>query len=362
MGRINLFVGTEKGAFILSSDEARDAWDVRGPLLKGWKVQELQLDARQEPPVLWAAVSHFIYGPSIRRSSDLGDTWEEIEHGPHYAVDAPGKLRAIWTVTPGRPAEPEVLYAGVADAGLFVSKDGGEHWEELKGLSEHDTRDGWSPGAGGLCCHTILLDPANRNRMWAGISAVGVFRSDDRGQTWTTRNHGLEQVLEDKSHSDIGFCIHRMVMDPDDPMRLFQQNHRGVFRSADGGDSWERIEQGLPSASQFGFPMVMSPSDGNTLFIVPQESDEYRFAPDGQLTVFRTTDAGDSWEPQRNGLPENTYVGVLRQAMAVDSCEDFGIYFGTSAGNIFYSRDNGESWQMMPVQLPRIYGISSATI
>ena len=357
MAQILLMVGTQKGAFLLASDERRETWQVTGPLLKGWSVFDLALD-RRSTPAMYAAVGHFVYGPAIHISKDLGRTWQQVEHPPKY--ESNHTLNNVWCVVPGRESEPGVLYAGVDEAGLFVSRDSGWHWENLSGLSDHRTREEWCPGNGGLCCHSVLLDPSNENRMWAGISAVGVFRTDDGGQTWEASNDGLEIIVEGKTHKDIGTCVHRMVLDPANPERLFQQNHRGVFRSTDGGKKWDRIENGIPN--NFGFPMVMLPGDSNTLYIVPQESDEFRFASDGRLTVYRTADGGDSWTPLRSGLPENAYVGVLRQAMAADSLESPGVYFGTTGGQIFYSRDGGERWETIPCALPRISSVSVAIL
>jgi photosystem II stability/assembly factor-like uncharacterized protein len=359
MAKIILMAGTEKGAFLLQSDTRREKWEIKGPILKGWKIFDLQLDSRKQP-VMYAAVNHFVYGAGIHISRDLGKTWRQLENGPRYDRESQSKLKDIWCIVPGPADEPDVLYAGVAEAGLFISRDGGRRWEELKGLSEHRTRSEWEGGLGGLCCHTVLLDPANKNRMWVAISAVGVFRSDDGGKTWNVKNDGLVFAVEAKTHKEIGSCVHRLVLDPLNPDRLYQQNHRGVFRSSNGGDSWKKIEKGLPA--NFGFPMVMSPHNTQTLFIVPQESDEYRFAKDGKLAVYRTTDGGDSWHPLRKGLPDNSYTGVMRQAMAADTLEQCGVYFGTSGGQIFYSRDNGEAWHAMPCHLPRILSLSTAMI
>ncbi|MFA6242815.1 MAG: hypothetical protein WC655_17885 [Candidatus Hydrogenedentales bacterium] len=357
MAQILLMVGTQKGAFMISSDERRTTWEVRGPLLKGWSVFDIALDQRGTP-AMYAGVGHFVYGPAVHISHDLGKTWQQVEDAPKY--ESTHKLSNVWCIEPGRSNEPGVLYAGVDEAGIFVSRDSGLHWEELPGLSNHPTRDEWSPGAGGLCCHSILLDPRDINRMWVGISAVGVFRTDDAGKTWMSSNDGLEIVCAGETHKDIGTCVHHMVIDPRNPDRLFQQNHRGLFRSLNGGDTWERIENGIPN--NFGFPMVMLPNDSATLYIVPQESDEFRFAADGRLTVYRTTNGGNSWHPLRNGLPFNAYVGVLRQAMAADSCDEPGVYFGTTGGQIFYSRDGGGKWEAMSCALPRINSVRVAVI
>jgi photosystem II stability/assembly factor-like uncharacterized protein len=359
MAKVVVFVGTEKGAFLLSSDENRKKWEIEGPILAGWKVFHLQLDQRREVK-LYASVNSYVYGPAIYVSKDLGKNWQQIENGPRYAEDAPGKLNNIWCVEPGRENEPEVLYAGVADAGLFISRDGGQNWTELKDIAHHRTRSEWMPGNGGLCCHAILVDPYNKNRMWVAISAVGVFRSDDGGKSFAIKNDGLEIAIEAKTYKNIGSCVHRLVMDPRNPNRLFQQNHRGVFRSTNGGDSWERIENGLPS--NFGFPIAINPTNPDTLFIIPLQSDEYRVPNHGELAVYRSTNGGDSWRPLKNGLPSHCYAGVLRQSMATDTMPDCGIYFGTSGGQIYYSRNNGENWQLMPGLFPRISSITTAVI
>ena len=360
MSQVLVMVGTQKGAFFCWSDEARRSWRVEGPLLKGWEVNDLQLDLRGGGPVVWAAVGHHVYGATVQHSRDLGRTWTQVENGPRYAEDAGRTLERVWTVVPGRQDEPEVLWAGVAEAGLFESRDGGESWREVPGLNEHPTRPSWQPGAGGLCAHTVLLDPVDDRRMWVGISAVGVFRSDDGGESWQVRNEGLPIAVPDKDHPEVGSCVHKMVVAPDRPSRLYQQNHQGVFRSDDGGDAWERIEDGLPS--RFGFPIALHPDDSKTLYVLPLESEEYRFFPDGRMTVYRSRDGGDSWQPLTSGLPADGYTGVLRNAMAVDGLGPCGIYFGTTGGQLFASHDEGESWQAMPGLLPRIASVTAAVL
>ena len=368
MPRILVMVGTRKGAFFLWSDEARRDWRVEGPLIKGWEVGSLTLDRRGDP-ALFAGVGHFVYGPTLQVSRDFGATWQQIEHGPRYGDGSGSKLNRIWCVVPGHDSEPQVLYAGVDEAGLFVSRDGGQHWHEIESLSRHPTRGEWSPGAGGLCCHTVLVDPANKDRLWLGISAVGVFRSDDGGATWAVKNDGLPIAVDSKEHDSVGSCVHRIVQSPDEPGVLYQQNHMGVFRSTDGADSWHPIQEGLPS--EFGFPMIMHPGDPSTLYTMPLESSEYRFFIDGKVVVYRSCDRGESWHPLTAGLPDgHTYVGVLRHCLAADGLGGAaggnggrcGIYFGTSGGQIYYSRDEGESWQAMPVQLPRIQCVAAAVV
>lgn len=354
-----LILSTEKGAFFLWSDASRDNWEFSGPALKGWKVNNILLDQRGKP-TLYAAVGHFVYGATVQVSDDLGKTWIQQEHGPAFAKDSTSKLKNIWTIVPGPSDQPDTLYAGTDDAGLFVSRDRAAHWEELTAISEHETRPEWMGGAGGMCLHSILLDQNNPSRIWVGISAVGVLRSDDGGQTFSPRNEGMPIIIEGKTHKCIGSCVHALAQHPENPNTIYQQNHQGVLRTTDGGDRWERIETGL--TSKFGFPMAVDPRDGNTLYIIPQEADEYRIFKDGKPTVYRTRDGGDHWEPLRNGLPDNCFSGMLRHAMAIDDCPQPGVYFGTSSGQVFYSLDDGECWKQIPCSLPRINSVRVAFI
>lgn len=356
MGSVTLLVGTRKGAFFVESDEDRTDWTVRGPLLKGWEVSDVVLDGRPEDgPRLFAAVGHFVYGPTVHRSDDFGETWEQVEGTPSFPDGADRELERVWCIVPGQADEPDVLYAGVAEAGLFVSRDGGEHWAEVLGLAEHETRPDWIPGAGGLCCHSICLDPTDRDRMWVGISAVGVFRTDDGGETWQPKNRGVAVVDPDLAEGAVGTCVHGLVLDPTDPDRLFQQNHRGAFRSTDGADTWEPMGDGLPST--FGFPIALHPRDTDTLYTVPLESDEHRMAVDGQPAVYRTTDGGEAWTGHTEGLPGNSWVTVLRQALTTDDAEPVGVYAGTTGGRLFHSRDEGETWDTIDCHLPRIHSV-----
>lgn len=359
MSRVLLMAGTRKGAFFIESDDERADWTIRGPALQGWDVSNLLYDGRAEPRMV-AAVDHFVYGPTIHRSDDLGRSWEQVPESPAYPEDADHELNQVWTIVPGRADESDTLYAGVDEAGLFVSHDGGTHWSEVEGLTAHETRSRWLPGKGGLCCHSILPHPTNPDRMWVGISAVGVFRTDDGGGTWPLKNDGLEIAAPDEERDDIGSCVHRLILDPTDPDRLFQQNHLGVFRSTDAGDSWVHVDEDLPST--FGFPIAMHPRDADTLYTVPLESGEHRMVPDGEPAIYRTTDAGESWTRQDDGLPVDSWITVLRHAMAVDPLDPAGVYVGTTGGRIFHSADGGESWNAIDCTLPRINSLGVAVI
>lgn len=359
MSRVLLMASTRKGAFFLESDRDRTEWTVRGPAFAGWDVADLLLDDRGQPR-LFAAVGHFVYGATIHRSDDLGETWEQVPAGPSYPEDAEDDLNQIWTLVRGPQDEPEVLFAGVDEAGLFVSTDGGSHWEERHGLRGHESRDHWFPGKGGLCCHSILQHPDDPDRLWVGISAVGVFRSDDGGDSWEAKNDGLDIIVPDDERDDIGTCVHRLVLDPSDSDRLYQQNHRGTFRSTDGADSWERIDDGLPST--FGFPIAVHPTDGDTVFTVPLESDESRMFTDGEPAIYRSTDAGDGWERLDRGLPSDCWTAVMRQALVTDDLDPVGVYVGTTGGRIFHSTDTGDTWKVVDSHLPRINSLAVTTI
>ena len=351
--RVLLFVGTSKGLFVYSADRSRRFWNVEGPYLPGWEVTTLRLDPRRGPR-LFAGTTSYPYGATIRVSDDFGESWKQVPAGPAYDGKAGGKLNRIWQIVPGHESEPDTLFAGVDEAGLFVSRDAGETWSPVDALNRHPTRGHWFPGAGGLCLHTILIDRADARRMWVGISAVGVFRSVDGGASWEVRNTGLPPVVTDAPPSELGRCVHRMVLDPERPDTLYQQYHRGVFRSGDGADTWEAIENGLPG--NFGFPMAVTAA--GHLFVIPLESDEVRMVRDGQLHVFRSSDRGRTWELLGNGLPAaDCYVGVLRDAMDVDPLDPAGVYFGTTMGQVFASASNGNSWVQLPGQLPRVLSV-----
>jgi hypothetical protein len=344
---VTVVVGTSKGGFVYRSKDRRD-WTIEGPLFKGWKVTAVGRDI--EGGWLLATASD-VYGAAIQRSKDLRE-WRQVEKGPRYEEASGWKLNQIWTFA----RAGDRLFAGVDEAGLFDSRDGGESWSLVEGLTSHPTRSRWFPGNGGLCAHAFLSDPKDPDRLWCGISAVGVFRSEDGGGSWTPKNRGVPLILEDAEDKDIGFCVHGLAQDPGDPKRIWRQDHNGVFRTRDGGDSWERIEKGLPS--RFGFPIAIDRRT-KSLFLAPLEADQYRIPAGGKLRVFRSRDEGDSWEPLGKGLPsEHAYAGVLRSSLVADSLDPCGLYLGTTSGTLHASADGGESWRTLPGLLPRVLTVA----
>lgn len=342
---VTIGVGTEKGAFFLRG-QGEGSWSLEGPAHPGWRVTTFA--RTPSGGYLLGAASNW-FGASIHRSGDL-DSWEQIVDGPAWPEGGDRKLKNIWTIT----ASGATLYAGVDDAGLFRSDDDGASWHGVEGFNEHETRPGWSPGAGGLAAHRILVDPADGDRMWVAVSAVGVLRTEDGGATWVLRDRGVDQAVPDEDHPTIGYCVHRIVADPADADRIWRQDHTGVYRTADGGDQWERIEAGLPAG--FGFPIVRDAASG-ALFVVPQESDEHRMPVDGEFRVYRSTNEGDSWHASGSGLPGGkVYAGVLRDAMATDGSG--GVYLGTTAGTFHFSGDRGDRWESLPHVFPRINSVA----
>jgi len=344
---VTVLVGTAKGGFVLRSDDGRERWEIEGPIFKGWKVTAAE---RLSSGDYLLGTTSDIYGTAMHKSADLNN-WRQIERAPKYEADSGRQLTQIWKF-----AENDgVSYAGVSEAGLFRSEDEGESWEPVVGLNDHPTRRAWMPGAGGLCAHSILFDSARPERMWCGISAVGVLRSDDGGKTWAGKNDGIPIVLEDREFDEIGFCVHGLAPDPDNADVIYRQDHQGVFRTGDGGENWERIENGLTTG--FGFPIAVDQKT-RAIYIVPLESDEYRIPTNGKLRVYRSTDGGDSWTALTSGLPqENAYAGVLRGAMDADQLDPCGVYIGTTSGDIYFSNNGGEHWSTLPCRLPRVLSI-----
>ena len=333
---LQLLVGTVKGAFVYTREGS--GWSMSGPHLPGWKVSAV---ARDGAGGFVLASSSYVYGAMVHRGTDL-TSWELLESPPRYAEESGHKLKEIWTLTSGG----KTLFAGVDEAGLFQSRDGGVTWSEATGLTGHPTRGSWFPGFGGLCAHHVLV---SGRRIWCAISAVGVFYSSDAGVTWTSRNRGVPVLIQDEKHDGIGTCVHAIVADPDDPNRIWRQDHTGMFRTEDGGRRWTAIQAGLPST--FGFPLVRD-HGARALFSVPLQADAFRYPKDGKLRVYRSLDDGDTWVASRSGLSNKSYHAVLRQAMSADQAG--GVYLGNAGGEVYASADLGESFERLPASLPRI--------
>ncbi|MEO7934551.1 MAG: sialidase family protein [Chthoniobacterales bacterium] len=350
-----LLVGTKKGLFILNSPD-RGKWAIRGPFLPGKSIYHAVRDPRSGR--IFATSNDAWFGSEIVWSDDEGATWTPAKSGPAFTEESGQKLDLIWHIEPGPASAPGVVYAGVAPAALFRSEDNGVTWTELTGLTSHPTRDRWHPGAGGLCLHSIQVEPQNPLHLYVGISAVGVFRSDDGGQTWTTKNRGTRADFMPDKLPEFGQCVHKLLLSPADGTTLFQQNHCGVYRSTDGGDSWQEITSGLPS--DFGFPLAVHPREAGTIYVLPLQGGEFRCPPEAKLRVFRTRDAGETWEPLTNGLPqENAFPNVLREGMASDSGTPLGIYFGTNTGKLYASIDEGDTWRVIADNLAPINSVSA---
>ena len=360
-GDVLLLVGTTKGAFLLRSNPARSRWDVAGPYFHGSAIYALNYDPRQGRHRLWAATSTF-WGTLLRSSDDFGKTWINAQEASvKFPPDCGTALKNIWQISLGRESEPDTLYCGVEPAALFVSHDDGETWSLVRGLFDHPHRPRWLPGNGGLALHTIVLDPVDEKRMYVAISSGGVYRTDDGGQTWQARNRGIRVVHLPEKYPEFGQCVHKIVMHPAKPGRLFLQNHWGLYRSDDGAASWIDIANGVPS--DFGFAMIIHPRDPDCVYIIPVESDEFRCTPEGRLRVYRTRNAGASWEPLTRGLPQKgAYETILRDALTSDTLDPAGIYFGTRTGELFGSVDEGKSWKKLLGGLPPVVCVKSAVI
>ncbi len=381
--RVIVMVGTDKGGFIFTSDETRRSWQTSDMLFKSWNVMHMQLDPRDGR--MHAAVNHFVYGPTTHYSDDLGGTWTQARQVPVLtrasasgrppgspdeaglvmegkSLEAnPEKMIKVWHIKPGRLSEPGVLYAGAQPASLFISTDRGETWTLNEHLYDHPHRGKWFPGAGGLALHTILLDPDDPDRMYVAVSAGGCYRSDDGGRTWAPYNRNVRADFSPEKFPEFGQCVHKMVMHPSNPQVLYQQNHCGVYRSDNMAEDWVDIGEGrLPS--RFGFPIAVHPIDPRLIYVALEESDEYRMSVDGRFSVWRSPDAGASWERLTKGLPEKAHLVVLRDAMATDTFGEAGIYVGTNTGQLFYSRDSGDSWELMADYLPPIQSVEAAVL
>jgi hypothetical protein len=370
MSGVRVLVGTRKGAFLLTSDGKRVRWEVSGPLFGGWEIYHLQ-GSPADPNRLYASQGTGWFGQLIQRSDDGGNTWKPVgnkfvydgEIGTHLWYDGtphPWEFARVWHLEPAT-ADPDTVYAGVEDAGLFRSTDGGRTWHELPGLRTHRSASSWQPGAGGMCLHTILLDPADRGRMVVAISSAGAFRSDDAGTTWRPINRGLRSEQIPNPTAEIGHCVHRLARHPSHPNVLFMQKHWDVMRSDDGGESWQEISGNLPS--DFGFPIAVHAHEPETIYVVPITSDSEHYPPEGKLRVYRSRTGGHDWEALTHGLPQHhCYVNVLRDAMAVDGLDPCGVYFGTTGGQVYASADAGDHWAPLLRDLPAVLSVEVQTL
>ncbi len=359
-----LLVGTMKGAFLGRADAGREKWDIAGPYFPGRAVYALAYDGRKDRRRLWAAVNSLHFGSFLSQSDDFGKTWSDPEtYNIKFPEGSETSLKQIWQIAMGHKGEPDTLYCGVEPAALFKSTDAGETWALERGLFDHPHRPQWMPGGGGLCLHTILPDPTNPERLFVAISTGGVYRTDDGGKNWQPRNKGIRAKFlpPDQQYPEWGQCVHKVVRHPSNPNRMFLQHHWGVYRSDDSGDSWNDIGKGLPS--DFGFAMEIDPHDANTVYIIPIESDEFRCTPEAKLRVYRTKNAGESWEPLTEGLPQHdAFETILRDGMKADENNPTGLYFGTRNGKLFGSKNGGDSWMTISEGLPAITCVKTATI
>jgi photosystem II stability/assembly factor-like uncharacterized protein len=371
MRGVRLLVGTRKGAVVITSDENRKNWSI-GPLLfGGWEIYHFK-GSPVDPDRIYASQSNAWFGQQVQCSKDGGVNWQPVGNafayenpiGKHLWYDGtphPWEFKRVWHFEPSLH-DADTVYAGVEDAALFQSQDGGATWQELTGLRNHGAGQYWQPGAGGMAVHTIILDPTEPKRMYVAISAAGAFRSDDAGTTWRPINRGLQSpyVLPDPDAA-VGHCVHRITMHPARPQTLFMQKHWDVLRSDDAGETWTEISGNLPT--DFGFPIEVHAHEPNTIYVVPIKSDSEHYPPEGKLRVYRSKTGGGDWEPLTHGLPqENCYVNILRDAMAVDRWPDCGVYFGTTGGQVYFSPDGGDHWQCIAGHLPPVVSVETQTL
>jgi photosystem II stability/assembly factor-like uncharacterized protein len=370
MSAVRVLVGTRKGAFILSSDGTRRAWNVSGPHFAGWEIYHLK-GSPADPNRIYVSQGSGWFGQLMQRSDDGGQTFTPVDNtftydgvpGTHQWYDGtphPWEFKRVWHLEPSL-TDPDTVYAGVEDAALFKTVDGGASWHELSGLRKHGSGPHWQPGAGGLCLHTILLDPTNAQRIVIAISAAGAFRSDDGGTTWKPINKGLVSDGIPNPNAEVGHCVHHIASHRSRPGTLFMQKHWHIMRSDDAGDQWTKVSGNLPT--DFGFVIDVHAHEPETIFVVPIKSDSEHFPLDGRLRVYRSRTGGNDWEPLAKGLPEkDCYVNVLRDAMAVDTLESCGVYFGTTGGQVYASPDGGDSWSAIVRDLPPVLSVEVQTL
>jgi photosystem II stability/assembly factor-like uncharacterized protein len=370
MSGVRVLVGTRKGAFVLTSDGARKEWAISGPHFGGWEMYHIK-GSPTDPNRLYASQSTSWFGQIIQRSDDGGATWNPVGNqfnyegvpGTHQWYDGtphPWEFARVWHLEPSL-TDPDTVLAGVEDAALFRSTDGGEHWHELSGLRGHGSGAQWQPGAGGMCLHTIIVSPADPERIFVAISAAGVFRTDDGGETWSPMNRGLHSEGIPDGDAEVGHCVHSLAMHPSRPDVLYMQKHWDVMRSDDAGQTWVEVSGDLPT--DFGFAIDVHAHEPETVYVVPITSDSEHYPPDGKLRVYRSRSGGNEWEPLTNGLPQShCYVNVLRDAMAVDALDSCGVYFGTTGGQVYMSPDAGDSWSPIVRDLPAVLSVEVQTL
>jgi photosystem II stability/assembly factor-like uncharacterized protein len=370
MSSVRVLVGTRKGAFILTADGKRKDWKIDGPFFGGWEMYHLK-GSPADPNRIYASQSSGWFGQMVERSDDGGKTWQTVDNkfaydgapGTHMWYDGtphPWEFKRVWHFEPSL-TDPDTVYAGVEDAAIFRSTDGGQSWQELAGLRGHGTGPKWQPGAGGMCLHSILLDPKDPERIYIAISAAGAFRTDDGGKSWRPINRGLRSEYIPDPTAEVGHCVHRIAMHPSRPGVLFMQKHWDVMRSDDAGDTWREVSGNLPT--DFGFPIDVHAHEPETIYVVPIKSDSEHYPPEGKLRVYRSRTGGNEWEPLTKGLPQSDcYVNVLREAMAVDSLDKCGVYFGTTGGQVYASADSGDTWTAIVRDLPAVVSIEAQTL
>jgi photosystem II stability/assembly factor-like uncharacterized protein len=393
MSKVRVLVGTRKGAFILESDGKREKWDVSGPHFAGWEIYHLK-GSPVDPNRIYVSQTSGWFGQLIQRSDDGGKTWHQpgtpagteattpegvpksesnkfsydtsekgkplTTHQWYDGTQHPWEFKRVWHLEPSL-SDPETVYAGVEDAAIFRSTDGARNWQELPGLRGHGTGPKWQPGAGGMCLHTIVLDPGNPQRMWIAISAAGAFRTDDGGKNWTPINRGLRSQYIPDPNAEVGHCVHHIAMSPKRPGVLFMQKHWDVMRSDNAGDQWTEVSGNLPT--DFGFVIDVHAHEPETIYVVPIKSDSEHYVHEGKLRVYRSRTGGNEWEALTKGLPQkDCYVNVLRDAMSVDSLDKCGIYFGTTGGQVYASADAGDSWNPIVRDLPAVLSVEVQTL